>query len=98
MAEYANWWSKLLFKKAFEQQFVIPVPPPWIMRAGLKLLENTVFRRDLSRIKIDRPIFIVGLPRSGTSILYDLLCAHEQAAYVTNCINAFPEAPIAIEW
>jgi hypothetical protein len=96
--EYANWWSKALFAKAYEKQFVIPVPPPRPMSWMLELLERTAFRKDLSAIRIERPIFIVGLPRSGTSILYDLLCAHEHSAYVTNCINGFTNAILAIEW
>jgi hypothetical protein len=96
--KYENWWSKLLFSKSFERQFVIPVPPPGILRAGLGLLEKTVFNRNYSKIRIDRPIFIVGMARSGTSVLYDLLCAHEHAAYVTNAVNSFPNAIVAMEW
>jgi hypothetical protein len=30
--------------------------------------------------------------------LYNLLCAHEQAAFVTNTMNSFPEALETIEW
>lgn len=61
-------------------------------------IEKRKFNQDLSSIKIEKPIFIVGLPRSGTTVIYNLLCAHENAAYVTNSMNSFPEAPCAIEW
>jgi omega-hydroxy-beta-dihydromenaquinone-9 sulfotransferase len=96
--EYANWWSKALFGKAFDKQFVIPVPPSRIEGLLMRFIERTKFRGDYSPIKIDRPIFIVGLPRSGTSLLYNLLCAHEKAAYVTTSINVYPDAICTIEW
>src|SRR4051794_21400433 len=79
-------------------EFVSPDPAPWLLRAALKALERTLFRRDLSNIRTDRPIFIVGLPGSGTSVLYDLLCEHEHSAYVTSSMDHFPEAILASEW
>jgi hypothetical protein len=97
-AEYANWWSKVLFKKKFEDQFFIPLPSSALESFVFKVIEKYKFGGDFSHQKIDRPIFIVGLPRSGTSMLYNLLCAHEQAAYITNSINTFPEAICTIEW
>lgn len=96
--QYANWWSKLLFKKKFENQFFIPVPSSVLEDKLLKSIEKYKFNQDLSYLKIDRPIFIVGLPRSGTSMLYNLLCAHEDAAFITNSINACPESICTIEW
>jgi hypothetical protein len=96
--QYANWWSKLLFKKKFENQFFIPIPSSFVEDGILKLIEKCKFGRNFDEIKIDRPVFIVGLPRSGTSMLYNLLCAHEQAAYITNSINACPESICTIEW
>lgn len=96
--QYANWWSKLLFKKKFENQFFIPVPSSAIEEMAFKTIEKYKFNFDFDQISIDRPIFIVGLPRSGTSMLYNLLCAHEKAAYITNSINACPESICTIEW
>ncbi|OQW48198.1 MAG: hypothetical protein A4S09_13900 [Proteobacteria bacterium SG_bin7] len=95
---YANWWSKLLFKKSFENQFYIPLPATRIEMIIMHAIERFKFDLDHSQTKIDRPIFIVGLPRSGTTLLYNLLCAHENSAYVTNSINAFPTAICTIEW
>jgi len=37
-----------------------------------------------------RPVFIIGCPRSGTSITLDLLSAHEDFAWVSNLLNEFP--------
>lgn len=96
--QYANWWSKLLFKKKFENQFFIPIPSSALEDKVFKLIEKYKFGMDMSAIKIVKPIFIVGLPRSGTSMLYNLLCAHENAAFITNSINACPETICTIEW
>lgn len=96
--QYANWWSKLLFKKKFENQFFIPIPASSIEEKLFKTIEKYKFDLDFSRIPINKPIFIVGLPRSGTSMLYNLLCAHEKAGYITNSINACPESICTIEW
>jgi len=95
--QYANWWSKLLFAKAFEQQFVIPLPQPAAVEGAFRWVERLAFPGDVSAIAIDRPIFLVGLPRSGTTLLYNLLCAHSDAAYVTNGMNSFPTAMRAFE-
>ena len=95
---YANWWSRALFKESFEKQFYIPLPPRKMDRNILGLIEWTKFSGDFLEVEVDRPIFIVGLPRSGTTLLYNLLCAHEGAAFITNSINAFVDAPCAIEW
>jgi hypothetical protein len=96
---YANWWSKLLFKKKFEQQFFVPLPPKPSEVKLMTQLEKFLLRSAKPEtVAIEKPIFIVGLPRSGTTLLFHLLCAHERAAYVTNAINAMPDAPYAIEW
>lgn len=96
--QYANWWSKVFFKESFDKQFTLPIPPPRVFSILLKGAEKVLSPSNLDLIPIDRPIFIVGLPRSGTSMLYELLCAHERAAYVTNSINSAPETILAIEW
>lgn len=37
-------------------------------------------------------VFIVGVPRSGTSLVYKLLCMHPDAAYISNWLRRFPSA------
>jgi Sulfotransferase family len=37
--------------------------------------------------------FIVGPPRSGTSLLYKLLCLHPDAAWISNWLARFPRLP-----
>lgn len=96
--EYQNWWSKLLFKEKFDKQFFIPIPPSPVEDFIFKTIEKVKFGGSFNQIFIDRPIFIVGLPRSGTTLLYNLLCAHESAAFITNSMNACPQAICTIEW
>ncbi len=95
---YQNWWSKLLFRKKFENQFFIPLPHSYVEDRLFRWIENRKFSGGLDQIEIMKPVFIVGLPRSGTTLLYNLLCAHEQAAFVTNSMNSFPESLETIEW
>ncbi|MEQ1877799.1 MAG: sulfotransferase [Bdellovibrionia bacterium] len=95
---YANWWSKALFKRNFENQHYIPLPARWSDRLLLKTIERLAFNGSFKDIRIEKPVFIVGLPRSGTTLLYNLLCSHERSAYITNSMNSFTEAPCAIEW
>lgn len=85
--EYSNWWSKLLFKKKFENQFYIASPQPLLERALLGAMERWGFNSDYKKIPIEKPIFIVGLPRSGTTLLYNLIAFHENGTYVTNSMN-----------
>lgn len=96
--QYANWWSKLLFKEKFDKQFFIPLPSSFLEKKLFSAIEKYKFDLDFTQIPIDKPIFIVGLPRSGTSMLYNILCAHENAGYITNSINACPNSICTIEW
>ena len=36
------------------------------------------------------PVFLVGPARSGTSLLYKVLCLHPEAAYISNWVARFP--------
>jgi hypothetical protein len=44
--------------------------------------------------KIDRPIFIVGSGRSGTTILYHMLCGHSRLAWLSNYNERWPAAAL----
>ena len=39
------------------------------------------------------PVFILGAPRSGTSLLYKVLCLHPGAAYISNWMRRAPQLP-----
>jgi hypothetical protein len=40
-----------------------------------------------------RPLFIVGAPRSGTSLLYKALCLHPAVGYISNWVRRYPGIP-----
>ncbi len=40
------------------------------------------------------PTFIIGPPRSGTTVLYQLLCKHLYFGYVNNFVSNWPNCPI----
>jgi len=95
---YANWYSKLLFEKAFRKQHFIPLPQSFVERGLLQLIEWLRFPTAAESYTISKPVFIIGLPRSGTTVLYNLICAHESAAYVTTAMNSCIDTLRAIEW
>lgn len=54
---------------------------PWLMRRGAAF-ESRLLRRRLDAIQIDRPVFVTGLARSGTTMLLELLSqAHGVATH-----------------
>ena len=74
--------------------------PGWIDRLGgfvestaglwVKLgnVESNAMRAELDAIAIDRPVYIAGLARSGTTILLELLAGHSDVA--THRYRDFP--------
>ena len=47
----------------------------------------------MKRLAIERPIFIVGCGRSGTTVLYETLSAHPQLAWFSNYTERWPRIP-----
>lgn len=85
--EYSNLSARLLLKKRFENQFVVPEKPPKAMERFLQWYEKIFMDIDISDIEIDRPIFMVTLPRTGGSMLQNLLCTHPGISYITNTMH-----------
>lgn len=96
--QYANFWSRVLLKKSFDQQFIVPVEQPKLITWFLKFWEKYILKPDLSNIKIEKPIFLISPPRSGTTMLQDVMCAHDQVCFFNNTMNSFYQAPYAGEW
>lgn len=86
---YPNWQSRVLLGPQFKRQFGIPTTPPASTRRFLQWVERRILKVDLGGIEIDRPVFLFGMPRSGTTMLQDILCLHDRMAYFTNTMNAF---------
>jgi hypothetical protein len=49
---------------------------------------------DAGSVKIDRPIFIVGMPRSGTTIFYEKMALHPEVAFLSQNTRKFPRAVV----
>lgn len=60
---------------------------PWLARQGAAF-ETRLLRRRLSTIQIDRPVFVAGLARSGTTMLLELLAGAQGVA--THRYRDFP--------
>ena len=44
-------------------------------------------------LESEAPVFLVGAPRSGTSLVYKALCLHPDASYISNWVRLFPALP-----
>ncbi|MBC8123129.1 MAG: sulfotransferase [Gemmatimonadaceae bacterium] len=69
---------------------------PPVLGAPMLWFEQAFFDQGLEQIKIDRPIFIVGCHRSGTTVLYETLAKHPDLVYFTNGSSLSPHTPILI--
>lgn len=96
--KYRNLRSRIILKRAFERQYAIPKrePFPRVVRF-LKWYEDKILKVDTSHIEVDSPIFLIGLPRSGTTMLQDILCTHPNLAYITNAMHMYRDCFCAIE-
>ena len=61
----------------------------------LNPLENLCLNvNDLDYLKSEPPVFIIGPPRSGTTVLYQLLCKHFNFGYTNNFVADWYNIPI----
>ena len=67
---------------------------PWWVRLGN--LESRVVREQIEEISIDRPIYITGIARAGTTILLETLARHTQTA--THRYRDFPGQFTPVWW
>ncbi|RME52607.1 MAG: hypothetical protein D6795_06535, partial [Deltaproteobacteria bacterium] len=59
------------------------LPPLYLLDASLTRLDRLVFPA-FTRRKVEKPVFMLGIPRSGTTFLHRLLCLDEERyAYFT---------------
>jgi hypothetical protein len=91
---YSNLFARLFLRSFFENQWVIPEPPPALVSRFLRWYERRRMRIDLGGFAIDRPIFVLSLPRCGSSMLQDLVCTHPGVAYLTNLMDIFRHSSI----
>jgi omega-hydroxy-beta-dihydromenaquinone-9 sulfotransferase len=70
------------------------VPLPDFIKQPFLQLDNLLYGQDLNQITIEKPIFIIGCHRSGTTILYDTMAQHPDLAYFTNGSAFLPNIPV----
>ena len=58
------------------------------------LQNNWLHKEDLKYLDLYPPVFIVGPPRSGTTVLYQLLCKHTNFSYINNFVGNWYRIPI----
>lgn len=95
--EYSNLLARIFLRRLFDRQFVIPEPSPALLTGFLEWYEEHVMKVDVSRIKVDRPIIMLALPRAGASILQNIICTHDKVSYLTNTMHMFRSCLCAAE-
>lgn len=95
--QYLNPGTRLVFRRLFENQFSIPPPLPWYFKAILKLYDRCLLKVNVTHIKLEKPIFLIGLHRTGTTMLQDLVCSHPNVGFINNCMAYSPENFCGIE-
>jgi omega-hydroxy-beta-dihydromenaquinone-9 sulfotransferase len=78
------------------QRNYITMTLPAVLEVPLICLEESLYSQNLEQIEVDKPIFIIGCHRSGTSIVYDTMAQHPDLAYFTNASALLPNLPILI--
>lgn len=68
------------------------------MATWLGKMESRVMRDELDQIGIDRPIYIAGVARAGSTILLEMLARHDET--VSHRYRDFPlvQAPVVWSW
>jgi hypothetical protein len=94
---YPNLQSRLFMRGAAKSQPTAPFVSSKPVAAVVRWIERHVLGVRTENIPLDRPIFMLSMPRSGTTMLQDILCMHEGIAYVNNAMNRFPTMCCFIE-
>ena len=86
-AEYPNLLSKILLSNIYKYQFTIPPTMSKSREFILRNYEKYLMDIKTDNIKIEKPIFIIGLPRTGSSMLQNLMCSHPDLAFISHLMN-----------
>ncbi len=89
---FPNWQSRLFLSAISQRQPILPSQLPRPVLGFLRWYEKHVLKVDDAAKPPDRPVFLLGMPRSGTTMLQDILCSHPQIGYINNTMNFFPDS------
>ncbi|HTU82948.1 MAG TPA: sulfotransferase [Candidatus Acidoferrales bacterium] len=89
------------------QRFSVPAGFYWAVRTvhagapvfvGLGNLESRVLAKRIAAARVDRPVYICGLPRAGTTISLQMLSEHPDVTSHKYADFLMPYAPYAWNW
>ena len=86
---YSNFISKVLLSDSYKYQFTIPPSVPKRKAKFLSFCERNFMNIDISDIKIEKPIFIVSLPRTGSSMLQNIMSKQGDVGYFSHLMNVY---------
>lgn len=66
--------------------------------AGMSLLAAEPLLRSRGHDRTAHPVFLVGAPRSGTTLAYQLITNCLPVAYFPNAADNYPRTPVAATW
>lgn len=96
--EFNNFFSRVLLKDNYRYQFTIPTEKsPGLMKI-LGFCERNLMNIDLSNIEVDRPIFIISLPRTGSTMLQNVICKHEKVGFFSHTMNNYYPNFAPVDW
>lgn len=78
-----NWRALLAMKPTIDAKFwprVLGLSAASVFNSAMGGLEQTIYRRRVQKTQLERPVFILGHWRSGTTLLHELLTRDEQFA------------------
>jgi Sulfotransferase family len=90
-----------------QQKFSVPAPFYWAVRmvhatapalVAVGNLESKVLARRMATVRVDRPIYICGWPRAGTTISLQMLSEHPDVATHKYADFLLPYVPYAWNW
>lgn len=67
----------------------------------MKSVENSLMKIEESLLKekpepFHAPLFIIGPPRTGSTLLYQLIACHFKVCYFSNLMTRFPKSPVSL--
>ncbi len=79
------WWRNRFAIDASRLPRAASLLPIAVTNSALSLLQRILYHRDVARTEIrEPPIFVIGHFRTGTTLLYELLCCDDRFAFPTS--------------